>query len=41
MIRGSAFGSFERAWMKWMSSPSMSVVNWSKRLSFASRARQS
>ena len=41
MISGSAFGSFERTWRKWMSSPSIPVVNWSKRLSFASRARQS
>ena len=41
MISGSAAGSFERTCRKWMSSPSISVVNCSKRLSFASRARQS
>src|SRR6478735_8891656 len=40
-IGGSADGSFERTCRKWMSSPSISVVNCSKRLSFASRARQS
>ncbi|MBB2773734.1 UNVERIFIED_ORG: hypothetical protein GGE11_004673 [Mycolicibacterium obuense] len=41
MISGKASGRDERWWMKWMSSPSMSVVNWSNRLSAASRARQS
>ena len=41
MISGSASGFEERWWMKWMSSPSISVTNWSKRLSAASRARQS
>jgi hypothetical protein len=31
MISGNAFGFDERWWMKWMSSPSISVTNWSNR----------
>ena len=31
----------ERAWMKWMSTPSIRVRNWGKRLRRASEARQS
>jgi hypothetical protein len=38
---GIASGCGERWWMKWMSSPSISVTYWSKRLSSVSRVRQS
>ena len=41
MITGSAFGCRERTWMKWMSTPSMFVMNCGKALSFASAFRQS
>ena len=41
MISGMASGCGERTWMKWMSSPSIAVVNCAKRLSGASRLRQS
>ena len=41
MTSGSAFGCFERTWMKWMSSPSMFVTNCGKAFSFASAFRQS
>src|SRR5262245_16697462 len=40
-ISGSASSRFERTWMKWMSSPSISVMNCGRALSFASHARQS
>jgi hypothetical protein len=41
MMIGSAFGCFERTWMKWMSRPSISVTNWGRAASFASHLRQS
>ena len=41
MTRGRAPGCGERAWMKWMSTPSIRVRNWGKRLRRASDARQS
>ena len=41
ITNGKASARGERWWMKWMSSPSISVVNWSNRLSACSRARQS
>ena len=41
MIRGSAFSCDDLTWMKWMSTPSISVVNWGKPLSFSSALRQS
>ncbi len=41
MISGNASSCWERTWMKWMSSPSISVVNWGKAFSFASALRQS
>ena len=41
MISGMASGCGERACTKWMSSPSIAVVNCGKRLSSASRLRQS
>jgi hypothetical protein len=40
-ISGIAFACGERTWMKWMSSPSMVVTDWSSALSFASHRRQS
>ena len=40
-ITGSASGSGERAWRKWMFWPSILVVNWGNRFSRASHARQS
>jgi hypothetical protein len=40
-ISGSASSCWERTWMKWMSSPSISVMNCGSALSFASHARQS
>jgi hypothetical protein len=40
-ISGSASSCFERAWMKWMSSPSISVTACGKAFSFASHLRQS
>ncbi len=41
MISGSAFSWPDLTWMKWMSTPSISVVNWGQALSFASALRQS
>jgi hypothetical protein len=40
-ISGSAFGWGDRTWMKWMSSPSMVVMNCGSAFSFASHLRQS
>ncbi len=40
-ISGSASSCWERTWMKWMSSPSISVMNCGRALSFASHGRQS
>jgi hypothetical protein len=40
-ISGSASGWGDRAWMKWMSRPSMVVTNCSSEFSFASHRRQS
>ena len=39
-MSGSASACWERTWMKWMSSPSISVVNCGSALSFASQLRQ-
>ena len=41
MMTGSAFSCCERTWMKWMSSPSISVMKCGRALSFASHRRQS
>jgi hypothetical protein len=41
MITGSAFSWRERTWMKWMSMPSMLVLNCGSAFSFASTLRQS
>ena len=41
MISGNAFSCCDLTWMKWMSTPSISVVNWGKAVSFASALRQS
>ena len=41
MISGSASSCDDLTWMKWMSTPSISVVNCGKALSFASALRQS
>lgn len=38
---GIAWGSRDLTWMKWMSSPSISVRNCGKRLSWDSKRRQS
>ena len=40
-ISGIASGFLDLTWMKWMSSPSISVRNWGKRLSSDSKRRQS
>ena len=40
-ISGSASSCFERTWMKWMSSPSISVMKCGSAFSFASHLRQS
>jgi hypothetical protein len=40
-MSGSAFSCRERAWMKWMSSPSISVTNCGSAFSLASTVRQS
>jgi len=40
-ISGIAWGFLDLTWMKWMSSPSISVRNWGKRLSSDSKRRQS
>ncbi len=41
MISGNAFVCRDFTWMKWMSTPSISVVNCGSAFSFASHARQS
>ena len=41
MMSGSAFLCFERTWMKWMSSPSISVTKFGTAFSRASHLRQS
>ena len=41
MINGSAFSRFDLTWMKWMSSPSISVLNCGSAFSRASHLRQS
>ena len=41
MMIGSAFSCSERTWMKWMSSPSISVMKCGRAFSFASHRRQS
>jgi hypothetical protein len=41
MINGSAFSWGDLTWMKWISTPSISVVNCGSALSFASIERQS
>ena len=41
MISGMASSCLERTWMKWISTPSISVVNCGSALSFASHLRQS
>jgi hypothetical protein len=41
MISGSASSCDDLTWMKWMSTPSIWVVNCGKALSFASALRQS
>jgi hypothetical protein len=41
MISGNAFSWGVSTWMKWMSSPSISVVNCGRAFSFSSALRQS
>jgi len=41
MISGNAFSCRDCTWMKWMSTPSISVVNCGRTFSFASHERQS
>src|SRR5262249_24162865 len=41
MMSGKASSCFERTWMKWMSSPSISVMNCGSAFSLASHLRQS
>ncbi len=41
MITGRAFGCLDFTWMKWMSSPSISVMNCGRAFSLASHLRQS
>jgi hypothetical protein len=41
MISGNAFSCGDLTWMKWMSTLSISVVNWGSALSSASALRQS
>jgi hypothetical protein len=41
MISGSAFSRSDLTWMKWISTPSISVANCGSALSFASALRQS
>jgi hypothetical protein len=41
MISGSAFSCGDLTWMKWISTPSISVVNYGSAFSLASHARQS
>ena len=40
-MSGNAFSCFERTWMKWMSRPSISVMNCGRAFSLASTLRQS
>ena len=40
-MSGNASSCCERTWMKWMSSPSISVMNCGRAFSFASHLRQS
>jgi hypothetical protein len=40
-MSGMAFSCFERTWIKWMSSPSISVTNCGRLFSFVSHRRQS
>jgi hypothetical protein len=41
MISGNACSWGERAWRKWMSRPSSSVMNWGRAFSLASNRRKS
>ena len=41
MFSGNAFSCFERTWMKWMSNPSISVMNCGTAFNLASHVRQS
>ena len=41
ITKGMGLGPVPRSWMKWMSSPSTSLLKWWKALSFFSWARQS
>ena len=41
MISGNAFGWGDFTWMKWTSTPSISVLNCGSAFSFASHSRQS
>jgi hypothetical protein len=41
MINGNAFSCADLTWTKWMSTPSISVVNCGSAFSRASHARQS
>ena len=41
MISGSAFSCRDLTWMKWISTPSISVVNCGSAFSLASHLRQS
>ncbi len=41
MMIGNDFGCFERTWMKWMSTPSISVTNCGSEFSRFSNLRQS
>jgi hypothetical protein len=41
MISGIAFSFGDVTWMKWMSTPSMPVLNWGNALSLVSQLRQS
>ena len=41
MISGSASACGERTWKKWISSPSISVMNWGSAFNSASSSRQS
>jgi hypothetical protein len=41
MINGNASSCGERTWMKWMSTPSISVMNCGSAFSLASHLRQS
>jgi hypothetical protein len=41
MISGSAFSCRDLTWMKWMSTPSISVLNCGSELSLVAHRRQS